>query len=506
MPISRELSVTYASLTFGGSTARQIDGYTIVEKDYTTAAFEFSFITSATTEAAFATECAAVEAAFRTPRGDLVVSQGSATLLSLKQSNNTGFDANPTIIKQGDVGDTGRSRFYHVRIEFGLPADNVATSFRRFSTVNVEYSPERQRTVTISGTYTANSTNGSTGSFATYLANAPAYFLSVLTTISATSSWDKIGEPQVERNETDKITNFTVVYKEIIFNQSISNVDDVDLIDPTLVITVDSTAPGDSFGTGIGFAGGASGSAGPSGNTTGGFGDVTQVMGSPPNVGQTGIGPQRPIVISVNYTVGIDNTLVGGLAGIVSKWTGAIRPFIIQQVQNIAGNGVVLVEDAPNYGDLYAFKFSATMVFHSYTSNILSQRVTISDATNEGKKLRYVWSGDQDEYYEYKAGRIRIKTITEEREETTNLTDVNAYVEAQVRSNPVPTGIPNSDKWTVLSREPKGATLRRGLAGGVQLFIGEITITTVMQYRKKRSPSVANAGGLSSNVGGAIAT
>ena len=501
MPITRELLVSYGGVTFGGSTARQIDGYSSVEKDYTTAAFEFSFITSATSEAGFAAECLAVENAFRVPRQDLIVTQGAATLLTLKQSNNTGFDANPTILKQGDIADTGRSRFYHVRIEFGLPADNLALGFRRFSTINVDYSPERQRTVTISGTYTANSTDGVTGSFATYLANAPAYFTSVLTGISATSSWDKTGEPQVERNETDKITNFSATFKEIIFNQSVSSVDDPDLVDPTLVINVQNTAPGDSFGTSISFGGsGIGGTTSPGVNS----GSDATVAGVPPsNPGSTGTGPQRPIVITVNYTTGIDNTTVGGLAGIKTKWTAAIRPLLIQQVQNVVGSAVVLIEDTPNYGDLYAFKFSAVMIFHSYVSNILSQRITVSDSTSEGKKLRHIWDGDPYSYYEYTAGKIRTKTLTEEREEVTNLTDVNAYVESQVKDSPVPSGLANSSNWTVLTREPKGATLRRGLSGGQQVFIGEIRIVTVMQYRKKRGPSVASVGGLSSNVAGA---
>jgi hypothetical protein len=499
MPVSRELSVVYASTTFGGSTARQIDGYTIVEKDYTTAAFEFSFITSASSAAAFATECSTVEAALRKPRQDLTVTLGASTLLSLKQSDNTGFDANPTIIKQGDVGDTGRSRFYHARIEFGLPADNLSLSFRRFSTVNVEYTPERQRIVTITGTYTANSTDGTTGSFATYLANAPTYFSSVLTGIDNAATWEKIGEPQVERNETDKVTNFTVVYKEILFNQSNAGLDDSGLVDPTFSITRTAIAPGDSDSSSIGLGGSGSGTSTTAPGVNSGTDPTVAVIntGSP---GSTVTGSIRPTILTVNYTVGIDATVIKGLQNMMDKWTNTIRPFIIAQVGVAASGNLVLMEQSPNFGDLYANRFSATMIFHSYTSTILSQRITVSDQTNEGKSLRFVWSGDPYEYYEYRAGKVRLKTVTEEREETTGLSDVNAYVETLVKNNPVPTGLPDADKWTVLDRTPRAAVLKRGMLGATQPYVAETVIVTVMQYRKKKAPSTANAGGVTGGV------
>jgi hypothetical protein len=499
VPVSRELSVTYAGLTFGGSTARQIDGYTVVEKDYVTAAFEFSFITTATSESAFATECAAVEAAFRTPRGDLVVTQGSATLLSLKQSNNTGLNAYPTIQKQGDIGDTGRSRFYNVRIDFGLPADNVNTNFRRFSTVNVEYSIENQRTVTISGTYTANSTDGTTGSFATYLANSGAYFTSVLTGISATAVFEPVGVPRIERDETDKITNFTALFKEIIFPQSSANTDEPGLKDPTLSITVERQAPGDSDFSSISF-GQSQGNAGPSGNTTGGNRDVTQTMGVTPPPGLT-VTQERPRLVTLSYTVGIDANVITGLAGMQAKYVGTIRPFLLLQAsQAAAGGTVVLIDEAPDYGDMYRNLFSVTMTFQAYISDILSKRITISDRTNEGKSLRFVWTGNPYDYYEYQSGIVRLKTITEEFEEVVNTGDSNAYIEGKVIAGPSPLGIPNADKWTVLEREPRGGSVKRGLVGGAQVYIGQCIIVTVMQFRNKYGSSIANAGGISGGV------
>jgi hypothetical protein len=77
---------------------------------------------------------------------------------------------------------------------------------------------------------------------------------------------------------------------------------------------------------------------------------------------------------------------------------------------------------------------------------------------------------------------------------------VNAYVETLVKSNPVPTGLPDADKWTVLDRTPRAAVLKRGMLGATQPYVAETVIVTVMQYRKKKAPSTANAGGVTGGV------
>lgn len=493
MPVTRELQVTYAGETFGGSSARLIDGWTIVEKDYTTAAFEFSFITTAASAAAFATECAAVEAAFRTPRGNIVVTYGGSTLLSLSQSVNTGLDASPSIIKQGDVADTGRSRYYKVRIEFGLPADNVGTSFRRFSTISVEYSPTRRRTVSIDCTYTANSTDGTTGSFAQYRAQIDAYAVTVLAALDASADFERIGEPVVERNETDKVTNARAVYKEILKNQSTSSTDDSAIVDPVLTITRHRMAPGDSQGTSIGI--GSSGT----GTTSPGVGGNT-VAETPTQTGGGLSGTvQRPTVLTIAYTCGIDSTVT---TDIKNKWQSTIRPLLIQQAGAYGGGGVILIEEAPDFGDLYENRFSARMTFHVYSATILSQRITVKDVTSYGKILKAIWTGNPYDYYEYPGPAVRLKTITEEREEVTSDSDANAYVEKLVRSSAIATGLANADKWLVVSRGPGAPVMKRGLDGAAQVYVATCTIETVLQYRNKKSPSVANAGGLHGGAGG----
>lgn len=478
MTVTRELSISYGGFSVGGSTARQVTDYPMVESAYENGVFEFSFITSAATAAAFQTEIAAVEAAFRKPRQDLTVTYGSGNTVSWKQSDNTGFDANPVITKRGDIGDSGRSRRYWVRIEFGLPADNVSTSFRRYSTVSINYSPTRIRTVTINGVYTANSTDGTTGSIAQYLAQIATYATTVLSGISASASWEKISEPDVSRNETDKVTQFTTVYREIIFNQAQGVVNNAAIVNPTLTISREREAPGDSDGIKLKFA-----------TSVGGGGTQVQPFGV--QVGSAGAAT-RPITLNVVYSCGVDYTATQDLTGL---WTNTIRPFIINTVKAL-GSKVVLVNEKPNYGE-YDNTFSASMQFLSYESTIFQQTVEVEDSTFFGKSLVGVWDKNPFAKYKFQSTATRTKTITEDRQEITATTDANDIAEGlRVGIDKTVQGIADADHWTIMNRTPSAVSLRQGLAGGTVVYIARIKVTTVLEYGDFVKPSIANAGGV----------
>jgi len=489
MPWTDELTVTYGGLTFGGSTARRLQAdpkYTVVDKGYEVGVFEFSFITSAATAAAFATEVAAVEGALRTPRGDLVVTLSGSTLLSLKQSDNTGLDANPQIVKTGSRADTGRSRYYDCRIEFQLPADNVSTDFRRYSTVDITYSPSRRRTVSITAVYTANSDDGSTQARAQYEAQITTYAATVTQDIDSNATWEKVEEPSVSRNDTDTLVTATIVYRERLANQTIGSKDDSAIVDPSLTIERHRVAPGDSEGTSlrllqssVQLVGGGSGST------------VAELPVQTPAPGQTG-SVKRPVILTANYACGIDATVT---KNIKAKWLSAIRPFIISEIKKCASTGVVILDERPAF-DPEENRFTAVVTAASYSATILSQRVEVQDTNNPGRNLRPVWDGNPYSYYDYPGIALRTRTIREKREEKTDLTDAQTFVRNLVQLGHSVTGIENPADWVVLSRRPLAAILKKGMEGGVTVNIAEVEIETVLQYRKKKNPSIANAGGV----------
>lgn len=484
MPVTRELTITYGSLTFGGSGARQIEGWSLYENDYEKSAFEFSFVTTAATEAAFATEVAALEDGLRIPRQDLTVAQGSSTILSLKQSDNTGLDAFPSIVKQGDIADTGRSRFYKIRIEFQRPADNVSSSGRRYHTLNVEYDSARRRTLTISGTWTAYTGNSS--SFTNYRNNIDALATTLEQQIDSTATWERIGEPQVELNTTDKILSFQAQYREILQNQSSGNLDDANIVDPVLIITRRKESPGDSDSPKLVITQGWIG-------IERGEGTVDTVALVNFSFGVLSQGQvQRPVTLDVTYTCSIDQTKTKALR---SFWDSTIRPFIVTTVGTVSQAAVTLVEEEPGF-DHYGNRINAKMTFLAFPSRLLRQKVTVEDKTSTGLVFVPIWTGNPFDYYEYPGPATRQRIYTEEREEITNYETSDAYVDSLVKFGLGVAGISDSQNWAVVSRGPKAAVMRQGLSGATVVRRAEVVMETVLQYRRRKAPSVANAGGI----------
>jgi hypothetical protein len=468
-----------------------------MDNSFETTVIEFDFITTATTDAAFSTECIACENAFRVPRQDFTWTQAGSTLFSLKQSDNTGLDCNPSISKPGDPADTGRSIKYHVRLEFGRPADNTSTAGRRFSTVTVSYSPSRQRTVTIDGMYTALSANGS---YEQYLASIAAYATTALSTIDNTATWEKISEPKVDFNISDKFTNFTVIYKEILFNQGAGTLDVAELIDPTLIIDVerfswDGSDPS-GFSTGDGSSGaGVSGISDYSGTTSP---TVVSVPGSGP--GTTTSTQEKPWIINLSYSVGVDKTITKDL---VTEYKNVVRPLLIQAAKTEAsGASLTLIEDKPEY-DPYYNRISVSMQFIAYINNNIERHVTVSDRTNTGIVLHGLWTPNVFDYYEHQGPAIRLRTILEE----FVALDVTYNGAAMKMIDSLWDGGATScnlgDKWRVISREPKGTSINRGISdGGTTNYVASWAIETVCQYGNFRTSSVATAG----TVNGGVAT
>jgi hypothetical protein len=506
MPPTRDWIITYGGFSVGGSTARQIQGEprATLNNNYETETLEFDFITSAASDAAFTAECLACEDAFRKPRQDMTFTQGGSTFLSLKQSDNTGLDCNPSITKVGDTGDTGRSRRYHVSLEFGRAADNISLGGRQFSAINVEFSPSRQMTVTISGVYTA--LPSSTNAFETYWAAITAYASASLSAIAtavgqSAAVWEKIGEPRVEQNATNKYLNFTVVFKNILYEQAINVRNNPEIVDPELNISVERFSWDSSADSG--FRVGGSGSSteapdyGPLGNTSGGDGSHgTAVMGSTGGPGQTttgGAGTEKPWIINIRYTTAIDATLTTTL---VSEYATVIRPFLIQEAVNRSqGTNITLIEDKPSY-DPYLNRINATMQFIVYNNNLIEQHVTISDKTNFGQVLTGLWSANPYDYYKFQGPAIRLRRVLEE---FVAIDTYNGAVMRMIESKATPfSGDPTSSlgqNWTVVSREPRGTSIQRTIPGSpASPWIASWQIETVLQYGNYRTAGRQNAG------------
>src|SRR3990167_832125 len=358
--LTRELTIAYGSFSVGGSTARLLDGVTFLEESFESASVEYTFVITGSTEALFQDEIVATEAAFRTPRQNLTITLGSETLKGYSHASNTGFDANPRITKRGDVADTSRSRRYTVRIEFGLPADNISTSGRRSSQVNVSYSPARRRTVRVTGTYTALSGNSAR---AQYEAAIAAYTTSVLDALGGT--YKLAEEPITEANDTNKIIEFERVFEEIIFTGIGSS--DANLRREALRISRRIEAPGD-----------------------------TPIA-------------ERLVTLQIEYEAWFDNTATTDL---VSEWE-TLRDSIIEHARTTLGGGSIAIVDENPQFDRVENKISASLtVLGSTRSGVVEYKQTIEDSIVTGQVLVPVWSGNAFAKFLYQGPGTYQRTVT----------------------------------------------------------------------------------------------
>lgn len=375
-----ESSPSTANLGFvvGGASERQTQGVLFPDDAYDIAGYEFRFLATGATEAAFVAECLSCEEAFRIPRQDFVILQGQTVMKSLKQSDNTGLDASPKIIKQDAKSNTGRSRIYKVRIEIGRPANNLGNADAsgqpglRYATINVEYGPQRKRRVTITGAFTAVSQNPTDGARARYTAKIDAYCASVLTGLGlASSARELVAEPRTESNVTDKVMEFQRIYDEIIYSQAGGSLDDSAIKRQNLRIARDKVGPGDT----------------PTAN--------------------------RLVTVTVSYEAWIDKDVSQDLKG---KYDGQIRSWLVGQAQTSVGAGMIaLISDKPEY-HFDENKITASMTLQAaLVGGAIENRITVEDAQpgGDGVVLTPGWDGDPLAKYDYQGPRVQRRTITQ---------------------------------------------------------------------------------------------
>ncbi len=318
---TRELSITYGTYTVSPD-----GGWTFSDtSDAFTLEFSFNVTGATTSEADFATACAAAVTAYRKPFQDLTITQGSQTQ-SFKPSANTGLETRASIVKvQDHVVNTGRSRRYTVRVTGGRPADNVTTSGLREYSYAVQYAPNNRRLVTISGVWTAV---GGTAARAGYEAGIAAVCDATLSALGMTSAQVEIvGVPRAESSYNDKTLTFSRDYKEIKFGQ-IGAGNDSGIVEQQLRISVRRWSEKNA----------------PAGMPTSMLGKGETSAGGGSSAGGGQALPLTEITASYECWVRFDVT-----TDLESKWT-AIESFVLAEMRKLAsGKPFAPTEITPTY-------------------------------------------------------------------------------------------------------------------------------------------------------------
>lgn len=345
--VTRELTVTYGSTTVGGtSDVNLLHGPVLVDRSYGVTRVSFEVFVRSDTEANFGTNVRNLLSAFRTPRQDLTVVQGSETLLSLSHSSNTGMNAAPRI-RKSDRGNTGRSQRYVVEIDFDEPADLSGTSGRQTATERLTIGSNGVRTITLRGVYTALSGNGAKAQYDSAVAT---YASGVISALGGGATYELLSE-DVQPDDEDKRLDFSRVYRELIADQSQAGRDHAALKGATMRVRPARVAPGDS--------------------------DTTA---------------SRLGEISVSYRAAVDKTQSTDLKGL---WDGTILPHIAQRVRTLSGaSSLALVRSEPDF-DPDTNTIQATMSWMGVLGgNLIESRTERTVTRGQSEFLVPVYNGD----------------------------------------------------------------------------------------------------------------
>lgn len=430
--ITRELKFTYNGYAVAGTSGRRLDGKYRMHDSDESASFEADIILgdNTWTEARFATECLALEAALRTPRADLLVQLGSQTLMSLSQSSNTGYDAAPDCRKIGDDWDTGRTRKYHFAVTYGRPASYQSLNGRRKSTIDVSYNPAGRRKVVISGEYT---TDGATAAKANYLARIVAYESSIMTALGITSSQRVM--QQFDYFETDKVVRFRVEHNELIYallNAAIRN--------QTLRITRRQVSGPDT-------------QAATAMNTSRGVGVV-----------------RRLLTLDVDYSGWVDTATATDIAPLKAIADSLYGP-LAAAVRAASGAGfVALIEDAPTI-EPDENKIAFRQVYSAAIANGFTKYVrTEAYKHDTGNVLVPVWDGQNFSRYAYRGPSAITCEVTED-VEYAGVYQIDPLGAGMAK----PTAAPDGIVWAMISFSESPNFAAQGIPGQPSFNLASIS-------------------------------
>ncbi len=381
---ARELSITYGSIIIGGiSTDYLLDNWTRHEvKDGTADSWiEFDCVVKASTVEALAPLYQALERTFRSPRKSLTVSQSGQVLLQAHHTDaEGGFNTEPSIRKVGDVGDSGRSRRYTLRVTWETPADTVSTSGLRESNINVAYDASRIRTIRISGTFTG--VPDTPNARDRYDSAIGAHVTSALSALSVTTS-ELIGEPVTEQDYDNKTLRFERIHLELIFGQGQDSPnDDAAITDQTLTVTRREISEERSPATGVGAA----------------------------TAGVVAAGTVQALAIfDLHYEASIDNTSSTALK---SKYD-SIRAWLLGQFGAVFSQGTYALTVEKVDTDRVKNRLIVDMTAEGSVRGALLLRRTVTSQTDTTAPtvFRGAWTGNPDDFYIYQGHSVKLKIV-----------------------------------------------------------------------------------------------
>jgi hypothetical protein len=242
--VTRVHSIAYGALTVGGGTHYHLHGAIVRTSDYTQLTLSFFVVVQESTESTFAARAAALEAAFRAPNANLVMTTGAGSE-TWSHSANTGMGAIPHCRKAGSSLDSATSRLYECSVTVQLPADEPGKSGRQSARVTYSEDGSEIMHMAVSAVYTAL---GANSALAQAQSAFPTYYAALQT--AAGGTWDEYGGRVYTPDDEGKICQASAAFRRVISNQSVAALNDTTLQDVQISVSTKTVAPGDAAGSG----------------------------------------------------------------------------------------------------------------------------------------------------------------------------------------------------------------------------------------------------------------
>lgn len=366
--MARLLAFTYAGLTVGngGSDDYVPTGRYTFTKDYERALLTFEVVVQNDDRTTFLTSEAALVTAYSTPDQSLVVVLGASTRHSFVPGSNTGFNARPTLRKLGGPEDTANSAKYECTVAVELPASLSGRAGRRSSTVNVAVGPSGRRSLTVSGTYTALSSNSARAQFE---AAVDTYCNGVLSGLTGT--WRLVGTPSSEADDQNKVIRFSRTYEEIKLARLATHLTaNASIVFPRLLI-----------------------------RRTRSSGEFSQDIGS----------AQPLIELSADYEASV---LFSETTDLSQLYEQVIRPYVVSEAERVAGGTVVVTSETPTF-DPHENRVSATLTLMADPgSEFFLSRTTVNESIDKGLIFKPVYDGNPYSRDKYRGHASWVRTLT----------------------------------------------------------------------------------------------
>jgi len=240
MSLDSKVTITWAGTAYGGtSTSRQIDGGYVMDRAYDHMRLTFNVMLVAATAAARQTMPEALELNFSKRDEDLVVNVGGTSFTFTAGVHF--LDSRSSCTKSGvSMTDRGASAAYTCVVEADMPSENPASGLVQLEST-VDYEVGRQAIVTLSGIYTATSTEAQASENAT--AESTTFLASLGTPPS--SSFELVDE-QYTYNRLDTTCQWSRQWQEVLANQTEIALIDTQIKDHRMTFTETTQHPGDS--------------------------------------------------------------------------------------------------------------------------------------------------------------------------------------------------------------------------------------------------------------------